>query len=117
MAITILESAGQRSRTQQTSELGTGSRLEFFDSGRTTGNRNLDRCAISLTSRFVFADDTAGTDRKTTGETELWTNDLHLLAAAHFGSRAQCLNGSLQLDHLRGARLAAICLSTHSVRS
>ena len=54
-----------------------------------------------------------------TGETEIWTNDRHLLAAvAHFRPRrAQCLNGSLQLDNLRGARLAAVCLSTHSVRS
>jgi hypothetical protein len=53
-----------------------------------------------------------------TGETD-WTNDRHLLAAvAHFGlAGAQCLNGSLQLDNLRGARLAAICLSAHSVRS
>ena len=45
-----------------------------------------------------------------TGETEIWTNDRHLLAAvAHFRPRrAQCLNGSLQLDSLRGARLTAI---------
>ena len=50
-----------------------------------------------------------------TGETEIWTNDRHLLAAV--ARRAQCLNGSLQLDNLRGARLAAVCLSTHSVRS
>ena len=54
-----------------------------------------------------------------TGETEIWTNDRHLLAAvAHFRPRrAQCLNGWLQLDNLRGARLAAVCVSTHSVRS
>lgn len=50
-----------------------------------------------------------------TGETEIWTNDRHLLVAV--ARRAQCLNGSLQLDNLRGARLAAVCLSTHSVRS
>ncbi len=33
-----------------------------------------------------------------TGDTEIWTNDHHLLAAvAHFGlAGAQCLNGSLQ---------------------
>ena len=54
-----------------------------------------------------------------TGETEIWTNDRHLLAAvAHFRPRrAQCLNCSLQLNNLWGARLAAICVSTHSVRS
>jgi hypothetical protein len=53
------------------------------------------------------------------GETEIWTNDRHLLAAvAHFRPRrAQCLNGSLQLDNSGVPDSPAVCVSTHSVRS